>query len=130
LPIYNVKSVAAKAHLIGMGVLASDIEECLRFLREKEYKVEHFYVSEHSTEGLIFAHPLQLAKLQRFGWLTLIDSTHKTNKHDWRLFTLYIRDSCGCWDVGILRTCEDHANFSGVSFHSKMPKSYYLCLLA
>ncbi|RHZ85314.1 hypothetical protein Glove_67g30 [Diversispora epigaea] len=27
-------------------------------------------------------------------------STHKTNKHDWRLFTLYIRDSYNCWDVG------------------------------
>ncbi len=32
--------------------------------------------------------------------LTLIDSTHKTNRYDWRLFTLYIRDGFGCWDVG------------------------------
>jgi hypothetical protein len=32
--------------------------------------------------------------------LTLIDSTHKTNRYDWRLFTLYIRDTFGCWDVG------------------------------
>ena len=29
-----------------------------------------------------------------------MDSTHKTNKHDWRLFTLYIRDGYGCLDVG------------------------------
>ncbi|CAG8709186.1 12873_t:CDS:2, partial [Cetraspora pellucida] len=42
----------------------------------------------------------QLEKLQRFGWLTLLDSTHKTNRHDWCLFSLYIRDSHGCWNVG------------------------------
>ncbi|CAG8744345.1 12367_t:CDS:1, partial [Dentiscutata heterogama] len=29
-----------------------------------------------------------------------MDSTHNTNKHGWRLFTLYIRDGCGCWNVG------------------------------
>jgi len=34
-------------------------------------------------------------------WLTLIDSTHKTNRYDWRLFTLYVRDirTYGCWNV-------------------------------
>ena len=32
--------------------------------------------------------------------MTLIDSTHKTNRYDWRLSTLYIRDTYGCWDVG------------------------------
>ncbi|RHZ76598.1 hypothetical protein Glove_195g8 [Diversispora epigaea] len=30
----------------------------------------------------------------------LIDSTHKTNRYDYRLFTLYIRNGYGCWDVG------------------------------
>ena len=30
----------------------------------------------------------------------LIDSTHKTNKYDWRLFTLYVHDSYECQDVG------------------------------
>ena len=30
-----------------------------------------------------------------------MDSTHKTNKHDWRLFTLYIRDRYECWNVGV-----------------------------
>lgn len=32
--------------------------------------------------------------------MTLIDSTHKTNRYDWRLFTLYVRDTYGCWDIG------------------------------
>src|SRR5438132_1583096 len=53
-----------------------------------------------STEGIVFIHPTQLEKLQRHGWLTLIDSTHKTNKHGWRLFTLYICDGYGCWNIG------------------------------
>jgi hypothetical protein len=48
----------------------------------------------------VFAHPEQLKKLERHGWLTLIDSTHKTNRYDWRLFTLYVRDTYGCWNVG------------------------------
>jgi hypothetical protein len=57
-------------------------------------------VSHKSTKGIVFAHPEQIKKLQHHGWLTLIDSTHKTNWYNWRLFTLYIRDTYGCWDVG------------------------------
>jgi len=48
----------------------------------------------------VFAHSEQLKKLERHGWLTLIDSTYKTNRYDWRLFTLYVRDTYGCWNVG------------------------------
>lgn len=44
-------------------------------------------------------HPKQLKNLEQHGWLTLIDSTHKTNRYDCRLFTLYIRDYYGCWNV-------------------------------
>lgn len=29
-----------------------------------------------------------------------MDSTYNTNQWGWHLFTLYIRDSYGCWDVG------------------------------
>jgi len=66
----------------------------------KGYNVEHYNNTGRSTYGIVFAHPLQLVKLERHGWLALIDSTHKTNKYDCRLFTLYIRDTYGCWDVG------------------------------
>ncbi|CAG8502496.1 6013_t:CDS:2, partial [Scutellospora calospora] len=51
------------------------------------------------TWGFVFAYKNQLEKLQHFGWLTLLDSTHKTNRHDWRLFSLYIRDGHGCWNI-------------------------------
>jgi hypothetical protein len=62
--------------------------------------VERFQILHRSSHGFAFARPNQLEKLRRFGWLTLIDSTHKTNKYDWRLFTLYVRDNHSSWDVG------------------------------
>src|SRR3954454_16758957 len=74
----------------------------MSFLIEKGYRVESYHISRQfiKSKGIVFAHPKQLKKLQRHEWLTLIDSTHKTNKYDWRLFTLYVRDTYGCWDVG------------------------------
>ena len=66
----------------------------------KGYQVEKYSVSQRSTKGIVFAKPEQIKKLQRHGWLTLIDSTHKTNRYDWRLFTLYIHDTYGCWNIG------------------------------
>ncbi|GBC09883.1 hypothetical protein RclHR1_00920001 [Rhizophagus clarus] len=92
-----------EAHLTCNSGLRSDISESVSFLIEKGYQVENYCVSHQSaktTKGFVFAHPKQLEKLQRHGWLTLIDSTHKTNKYDWRLFTLYVRDTYGSWDVG------------------------------
>src|SRR5438045_2469488 len=93
-----------ESHLIGDSNLTSDISQSISYLIEKGYHAESYSIfsaSHKSTKGIVFAHPEQLKKLQRYGWLTLIDSTHKTNKYDWRLFTLYVRDSYGCWDVGV-----------------------------
>jgi len=95
-------------HLVGSDKLNSDVLAAVSYLKEQEYYVEHYYTSQQptkgasrrSTQGFVFARPQQLEKLQLHGWLTQMDSTHKTNKHDWRLFTLYIRDGYGCWDVG------------------------------
>ena len=89
-----------EAHLIGDSDLESDILQSTSYLMEKGYHVENYNVSHKSTKGIVFAHPEQLKKLQHHGWLTLIDSTHKTNRYDWRLFTLYIRDTYGCWNIG------------------------------
>lgn len=91
---------AQNAHLIGEDDLGKDMDCTLKFLTSKGYRVEQFSVARRSSQGFCFANPHQLEKLARHGWLTLIDSTHNTNKHLWRLFTLYIRDSYGCWDVG------------------------------
>lgn len=91
---------AMETNLVGSDNIESDIFEAKSHLENQGYQVNHFHVSSHSTQGLAFAHPAQLTKLRNHGWLTLVDSTHKTNKYDWRLFTLYVRDSYGCWDVG------------------------------
>ena len=89
-----------EAHLIGNRDLKKDMVEAISYLTNQGYQVESYYISQRSTKGFVFAHPEQLKKLLHHGWLTLIDSTHKTNRYDWRLFTLYIRDSYGCWDAG------------------------------
>src|SRR2546423_7476657 len=85
-------------HLIGEANLRLDIKSANKFLVEKNYRVEKF--TAQKSQGFCFANSEQLKNLVHYGWLTLIDSTHNTNKHDWHLFTLYIRDGCGCWNVG------------------------------
>jgi hypothetical protein len=90
-------------HLFCNSDLKSDISKSISFLTEKGYCVEYYHVFHQSTKptkGIVFALPVQLEKLQRHGWLTFIDSTYKTNKYDWRLFTLYVRDTYECWNVG------------------------------
>ncbi|RHZ62902.1 hypothetical protein Glove_334g80 [Diversispora epigaea] len=66
----------------------------------KEYAVEKMDLSTSSAQGFVFIHPNHIENLEKFGWLILIDSTHKTNQYDYRLFTLYICNGYGCWDVG------------------------------
>ncbi|RIB24864.1 hypothetical protein C2G38_2167451 [Gigaspora rosea] len=67
--------------------------------KEQKYKVERYSISHNSSHGLIFINQSQIKNLEKFGWLTLIDSTHKTNKYDYCLFTLYIRNGYRCWDI-------------------------------
>ncbi|PKY55726.1 hypothetical protein RhiirA4_505149 [Rhizophagus irregularis] len=89
-----------ETHLIGNKDLRLDISESISYLTEQGYLVESYCISKRSTKGIVFAHPDQLKKLERHRWLTFIDSTHKTNRYDWRLFTLYVRNTYGCWNVG------------------------------
>lgn len=88
------------AQMIGMKELEMDLKASMKYLSDDGYYVKEFIVSASEKRGFAFARPEQLEKLTRYGWLTLIDSTHNTNKWRWRLFTLYVRDACGCWDVG------------------------------
>ena len=86
-------------HLISNPKRESDIWDAISFLNEQGYLVEFYEISYLSTYSFIFIHPNQLKNLEQHGWLTLIDSIHKTNKYDYRLFTLYIHNYYGCWDV-------------------------------
>lgn len=96
---YKVRG-SLDAHLIGNSNRRLDIQDSVSFLEEQDYLVEYYEVPHLSTYGVVFLHPDQLKNLEQHGWLTLIDSTHKTNRYDCRLFTLYIRNYYGCWDVG------------------------------
>ena len=87
-------------HLVGNPKRELDIREAISFLENQGYLVERYEIPDLSTYGFVFMHPNHLKNLEQHGWLTLIDSTHKTNRYDCRLFTLYIRNSYGCWDVG------------------------------
>jgi hypothetical protein len=99
------------AYLAGASQLETDISDAICFLESKGYRYSRFSAERsqssesalkgaQQSHGLFFARSSQLTALVKHGWLTLIDATHGTNKHDWRLFTLYVRDSNGCWNVG------------------------------
>ena len=47
--------------------------------------------------GVVFAEPTRLNHLTRYGHLSLMDSTHKTNQLEWKLFTIMVRDKHACW---------------------------------
>ena len=47
--------------------------------------------------GIVFALPARLERLSQYGHLSLIDSTHKTNQLEWKLFTVMVRDKFGSW---------------------------------
>jgi hypothetical protein len=49
-----------------------------------------------SGRGIVFVHPTRLERLTRYGYLSLIDSTYKTNQLEWKLFTLMVRDEFSC----------------------------------
>ncbi|POG68934.1 hypothetical protein GLOIN_2v1777773 [Rhizophagus irregularis DAOM 181602=DAOM 197198] len=87
-------------HLVGDPKRELDIREAISFLKNRGYLVERYEIPDLSTYGFVFMHPNHLKNLEQHSWLSLIDSTHKTNRYDCRLFTLYIRNSYGCWDVG------------------------------
>ncbi|RGB34727.1 hypothetical protein C1646_760162 [Rhizophagus diaphanus] len=95
---YKVRE-PTESDLLGNSDLKLDISESVSYLTEQGYLVKTYRISQWSTKGIIFVHPEQLKKFERHRWLMLIDLTHKTNQYDWRLFTLYVCDIYGCWNV-------------------------------
>jgi hypothetical protein len=89
-----------KVHFISNSDLKLDISQSVSYLKDQRYQVETYCVLQQSTKDIVFAHLEQLEKLENHGCLTLIDSTYKTNRYDWHLFTLYIRNTYGCWNIG------------------------------
>ncbi|RHZ75009.1 hypothetical protein Glove_218g18 [Diversispora epigaea] len=77
-------------YLVGASKLTIDIQDTIFFLKKEGYQVELYETHHQSTRGFVFAQSKQLEKLQRYGWLTLIDSTHKTNNF-WK-FRYFLTD--------------------------------------
>ena len=74
---------------IGANDLAEDLKESLEWLSSKEYKTENF--EEQEYRGFVFATEDNLTALRESGHFVIMDSTHKTNKHDWKLYTVLVR---------------------------------------
>jgi hypothetical protein len=76
------------------------VHEARKYLEQNGWETRDLgEVQRHDGKGtslgLAFAMPARLQLLGQCGWLTLMDSTHKTNYLRWFLYTLVIRDSCG-----------------------------------
>ena len=61
-----------ETNLIGSDNIETDIFETKSHLEDQGYQVNHFHVSSHSTQGLVFVRSAQLAKFRNHGWLTLM----------------------------------------------------------
>ncbi|KAI9102606.1 hypothetical protein DFS34DRAFT_683600 [Phlyctochytrium arcticum] len=78
-----------------------DVVEAEQELQKAGYVTQRFLVPPTdeigATEGLAFGRKEELKVLQECSYLVLMDSTHKTNRWDWRLFTCMVRNKTGSW---------------------------------
>ena len=58
---------AMETNLIGSDNIETDTFEAKSHLEDQGYQVNHFNVSSHSTQGLVFVHSAQLTKLRNHG---------------------------------------------------------------
>jgi hypothetical protein len=86
------------APFIGANDLEVDLKDSFEWLKSKGYQVEGFEKSDY--RGFAFATEESLKALRKSGHLAIMDSTHKSNKHSWKLYTLLVRDSFGSWLLG------------------------------
>lgn len=101
--VANIQATVRTSQLksmIGDENLGENIKHAVKFLKDLGYVVEGFSPEGSPYQGFFFATKWQLEKLAESGWLTLMDSTFNTNRFDWRLFTLYVRDKYNSWCIG------------------------------
>jgi hypothetical protein len=80
-----------------VGRQANEATESLASLGWLASPITAISLDKITGRGIVFASPHRLARLARHGYLTLIDSTHKTNQLEWKLFTLMVRDEYSYW---------------------------------
>jgi hypothetical protein len=75
-----------------VSVQAIDALEELTSLNWKVVQVNATSLDGEDSRGIVFAEPARLRILATYRHLSLIDSIHKTNQLEWKLFTLVMRD--------------------------------------
>ena len=103
LDIENLKRATKTAdkRSLPRGLLFhNDVLQARSLLTEKGWLFEELEVVDAKQEtrwGLVFAKPTSLLILQRRGWLTQFDATHKLNKWSHNMFLFLVRDEYNVW---------------------------------
>ena len=95
----GTKTADKRTLQFGKG-FADDVLEARQLLTEKGWLFEEYQVVDAKKElrwGLVFANPKQLLILQRRGWFTQFDSTHKLNRWNYNMFSFLVRDEHSVW---------------------------------
>ena len=80
-----------------VGIQAKEAFEKLDSLQWLSALILALLLDDITGHGIVFAEPTRLGHLTRYGHLTLMDLTYKTNQLEWKLFTIMVRDEYACW---------------------------------
>ena len=78
----------------------NDVLQAQSLLTERGWLFEDLQVLDSKKEqrwGMVFAHPTRLLILQRRGWFTQFDATHKLNHWGHNMFSFLVRDEHNVW---------------------------------
>ncbi|RPB25197.1 hypothetical protein L211DRAFT_836521 [Terfezia boudieri ATCC MYA-4762] len=81
-------------------LFGEDIHQARSLLTERGWLFEELQVVDSKKEqrwGLVFANPTRLLTLQRRGWFTQFDATHKLNRWSHNMFSFLVRDEHNVW---------------------------------
>ena len=104
---------------IGENSVSADLKSTMEWLSSNDYMIEGF--TSAAYQGFAFATEANLQVLRKSGVLAIMDSTHKTNKHNWKLYTLIMRNTFGSWLPGghfIVSSEEQHIVSKAFKFSS------------
>ncbi|MBO0793898.1 MAG: hypothetical protein J2P36_23510 [Ktedonobacteraceae bacterium] len=68
----------------------TELYECQQLCVERSIDAE-------ISRGVVFSNKPRIRNLCKYGYLVLMDSTHKTNVLSWQLYTLMVRSNEGSW---------------------------------
>ncbi|KAI9095486.1 hypothetical protein DFS34DRAFT_625925 [Phlyctochytrium arcticum] len=98
--VWNKRWKARKVAAAPPSSLDDDVSQAISDLQGAGYEVKRFLIASDEgnvPEGFAFATARGLETLVSSSYLVQLDSTHKTNIYDWRLFTVMVRDKHGSW---------------------------------